>query len=156
MVTPLQYKEFFAGIWRGEGELVPYPLLRWVVRKETITFESRTIWLSDTVWMLKESFVFSSTGTISRTMFVQLLAPDRLHVTADDMPLGSDITLSQNGFRFSTYYIRLRHRGMPITLQCLDDNVIQPDGTIRDTIKMYFFGLRVATMNLTAHRNVHH
>ena len=154
MVNPLQYRQFFGGIWRGQGELLPHPLLRWVARKESITFESTTTWLSETVWMLKESFVFSSTGTISRTMFVQLVAPDRLHVTADDMPLGSDIALSENGFRFAPYYIRSRHRGIPMTLRCFDNNVIQPDGTIRDTIKMHFFGLHVATMNLTVRRKV--
>ena len=154
MVSPLQYRQFFAGIWKGEGELLPHPLLRWAVRKESITFESSTTWLSDTVWMLNESFVFSSTGTISRTMFVQMVAPDRLHVTADDMPLGSDITLSEDGFRFAPYTIRSRHRGISITLRCFDDNVIHPDGTIHDTINMYFLGLHVATMNLTVHRNV--
>jgi hypothetical protein len=87
-------------------------------------------------------------------MFVQLVAPDRLHVTADDIPQGSDIWLSESGFRFEPYYIRAKHRGIALTLRCFDDNVIHPDGTIRDTIKMYLFGLNVATMRLTVHRNV--
>ena len=152
MVTPLQYRHFFAGTWRGEGELIPHPLLRWIARKESITFESKTTWLSDTVWMLNETFVFSFTGAISRTMFVQLVAPDQLHVTADDMPQGSDIKLSENGFRFTPYHIRARHLGMSLTLRCFDDNVIHSDGTIRDTIKMYFCGLHVVTITLTVHR----
>ena len=154
MVHPLQYREFFAGIWKGQGVLIPHPLLRWLLPTETLSFESRTSWLSETVWMLKESFVLSSTGTISRTMFVQLIGPDRLHVTADDMPLGSDITLSEKGFRFAPYLVRSEHRGIPITLRCHDDNVIQQDGTIRDTIKMHFLGFHVATMHLIVHRNV--
>jgi len=154
MVTPLQPKQFFSRIWSGEGELIPHRLLRWLVAKERISFGSTPLWLSETVWMVNESFAFSSTGTISRTMFVQLVAPDRLHVTADDMPLGSDISLSENGFQFAPYYIRSYYRGLPITLRCLDDNVIHADGTIHDTIEMFFFRFHVATMYLTVHRDV--
>ena len=48
MVTPLQPREFFRGLWKGEGELVPHPLLKWLVPRERFGFFSEAVWLSDT------------------------------------------------------------------------------------------------------------
>jgi len=47
MLTPLQPKEFFRGVWKGDGELVPHPLLRWFAARERISFSSECLWLSD-------------------------------------------------------------------------------------------------------------
>ncbi len=149
MVTPLQSKEFFTGIWKGEGELSPHPLLRWVMPKEHIRFSGRPIWLSDTVWVVKERFEFSSKDVIARKMFVEIVSPERLHVIADDMPLGADIILQEKGFRFTPYYIWSYYRGRRWRLRCIDENLIDESGTIHDTIKMFFFGFPVATMRLT-------
>ena len=110
-VTPLQPKKFFTGTWKGEGELSPHPLLRWLIPKERVCFSGRSVWLSETTWVVKESFKFSSGNAIARTMFVEIAGPVRLHVTADDMPLGADIILHEKGFRFTPYYIRSLYKG---------------------------------------------
>jgi hypothetical protein len=146
MVTPLQPKEFFTGRWKGEGELSPHPLLRWFIPKEHIRFSSQPTWLSDTVWVVRECFEFSSGDRIARTMFVEIIGPDRLHVTADDIRLGADIILHEKGFRFTPYYIRSRYKGRRWRLRCTDENLIDENGTIHDTIKMFFFGFPVASM----------
>jgi hypothetical protein len=147
-LTPLQPKEFFTGIWKGEGELVPHPLIRWMMPKEHVRFSGQPIWLSNTVWMVKERFEFSSGDVIARTMFVEIVGSDRLHVTGDDMPLGADIILHKNGFRFTPYYIWSRYKGRRWRLKCIDKNLIDESGTIHDTIKMFFFGFPVVTMRL--------
>ena len=152
MVSPLQPREFFSGTWNGEGELVPYSIPRLLVPKEHIRFSSQPIWLSDTVWMVKESFQFSSGRLLLRTMFVEIIGPTRLHVTADDMPGGADIMLLENGFRFTSYYVWAEHRGIRWELKCSDENTIDQSGTIHDTIKMSFYGIPVATMYLRVNR----
>ncbi len=152
IVTPLQPKKFFKGVWKGEGELSPHPLLKWVLQKEQIRYLGKTIWLSDKVWMVKESFKFSSGNVIERTMFVEIIDRKRLHVTADDMPLDADIFLHKKGFRFTPYYVWARHRGRKWQLKCLDKNVIDENGAIHDMIRMFFLGFQVATMFLTVHR----
>ena len=91
MVTPLQPREFFRGCWCGEGELVPRPLLRPWVRRERIRLISEAHWLSHTIWLVKDRMEFASGWVHDRKMFAELVAPDRIHVTADDMPLGADI-----------------------------------------------------------------
>ena len=98
--------------------------------------------------MVKERFEFSSGDLIARTMFVEIVDPDRLHVTADDMPLGADIVLHEKGFRFTPYWIWSKYRGRRWRLKCMDENLIDENGTIHDTIKMFLCGFPVATMRL--------
>ncbi|HEU4759163.1 MAG TPA: hypothetical protein VFT91_04180 [Dehalococcoidia bacterium] len=153
MVTPLEPREFFSGRWEGEGELLPLPLLRWLIPRQTVRFSSHAGWLSDDVWIVKDRLEFASGGASERTMFAQLVAPERIHVTADDMPLGADILLHQNGFRLTPYLIWTEYRGRRLRLKCFDDSVLAADGSIHDTIRMHWYGLPVATMRL--HIRVH-
>lgn len=153
MVTPLQPREFFRGIWKGEGELIPNPLLRWLIPREHITFVSKPVWLSENVWIVKERFEFSSGDVMARTMFIEVTGSERLHVTADDMPLGADIILQEKGFYFTSYLIWPHYKGRRWHLQCIDENLIDDNGTINDTIKMFFRGFPVATMHLVIRRD---
>jgi hypothetical protein len=149
MVTPLQPKEFFRGLWKGEGELVPHPLLRWLVPRERFRFSSEAVWLSDTVWLAKDRFEFASGRILERKMFAELLAPNRVHVTADDMSLGADILLRETGFHFTPYYALASHRGRVYRLHCFDDCRLDGQGLVHDRIRMYFWGFPVAQMSAT-------
>ena len=60
ILTPLEPQKFFSGFWHGEGELIPSRLNAWIVPREQIRFQSRPVWLSDTIWKVEESFEFSS------------------------------------------------------------------------------------------------
>lgn len=146
--TPLQPRRFFRGRWSGTGEVIPHLLLRWLIHRESLRWESDTEWLSDTIWIVHERMEFESGSTSERTMFSRLVAPDRIHVTADDMPLGADITLSATGYQFTPYLIWTERNGRRIRLSCVDINDIQPDGTILDTIRMSWYGLPVATLQM--------
>ena len=150
MVTPLQPREFFRGLWTGDGELVPHPLLRWLVPRQPFHFTSETAWLSETTWVVRDRMEFASGRLIERRMFAELVAPDRIHVTADDMPLGADILLHAGGFRFTPYYIlgACRDGGRLYRLRCLDECRLDDEGFIHDTITMYYWGMRVATMRI--------
>jgi hypothetical protein len=147
-VTPLRPQEFFRGVWEGDGEVLPHVALRWLIPREAVRFSSRTQWLSDTVWIVEDRLSCASGDVSERTMFARLVAPDRIHVTADDMPLGADIHLREDGFRFTPYLIWTRYRGRRVRLKCFDDNVLADGGSIHDTIRMRWYGLPVATMRL--------
>lgn len=81
-------------------------------------------------------------------MFSELVAPDRIHVTADDMPLGADILLHESGFRFTPYHVVVEHRGLMIRLRCMDENTIDAAGFVHGRVRMSFYGFPVATMRL--------
>jgi len=148
MVTPLQPKEFFRGVWAGEGEVVPHPLLRWLVAREHLRLTTEAVWLSETTWVVRDRFEFSSGRVLERRMFAELIASDRIHVTADDMPFGAEIFLSAEGFRFTPYRVLVSHRGRVYQLRCHDECRVDAEGFVHDTIKMYFWGLPVATIRL--------
>lgn len=149
VITPLNARKFFSGLWRGTGELIPSRLNSWLILKEQIRFQSSPVWLSDTIWKVEESFEFSSGKVIKRKMFAELVAPDRVHITADDMPLGADIILHEKGFNFTPYYILGDFGGRKWRMRCTDENRLDENGIIHDKIEMFYFGLRVAEMNLT-------
>ena len=148
-ITPLEPRKFFSGIWRGEGELIPSRLNAWLVAKEKICFQSRPVWLSETIWRVEELFEFSSGKIIKRKMFAELVASNKVHITADDMPLGADIILHEKGFYFTPYYILGEFGGRKWQMRCIDDNQLDENGVIHDKIKMFYLGLRVAEMSLT-------
>lgn len=81
-------------------------------------------------------------------MFCELVAPDRVHVTADDMPRGADIMLSELGFRFTPYDALVDYRGFRFRVRCLDENAIDEQGFVHGRIKMCFLGLPVVTMRI--------
>ena len=146
--TPLRPREFFDGIWSGEGTIRPHFLLRWFLPIDRFSFTSRAIWLSDTVWMVEEEYEFGSGNAMNRRMFVQVTNHDRLHVTADDMPLGADILLEATGFSFTPYCVESLYRGRRWRLRCVDSCRLDENGVVHDVNKMYFHGIRVCTMNL--------
>ncbi len=49
-------------------------------------------------------------------MSAELLAPNRIHLTADDMPFGADILLHEKGFDFTPYYILATYGGQVFRL----------------------------------------
>src|SRR5258708_2304918 len=138
MPTPLQPRQFFTGVWHGEGQLSAHPLFRWFLRPEKIKMVSYPIWLSDRIWTVEERFTFSSGRAIERKMFVEIMDAQRLHVTADDMPQGADILLKENGFVFTPYCILADHLGKQWSLRCVDENTLDASGHIHDTIRMYW------------------
>jgi hypothetical protein len=148
MVTPSQPREFFRDGWVGDGEFIPHPCLRWLIRREGLRLCSQPRWLSDTIWLVKDRFEFSSGRVLERKMFCELVAPDRIHCTADDMPLGADILLHDGGYRFTPYYAlgAPRDGGRTYRVWCRDECRLDAEGFLHDTIQMYAWGFPVATM----------
>jgi len=148
-ITPLQPKEFFTGAWIGEGELRPHSLFKWLIPTERFRYSAEPVWLSDKVWMVNECLEFSSGRVIARTMFAQAVSQERLHVTADDMPLGADIILGENGFRFTPYYIWSRYKGIRWRLRCTDENLVDETGAVHDTIRMFLCRFPIAVIRMS-------
>lgn len=152
-ITPLQPREFFRGVWTGEGELVPLRWFRWFAPAERFRYSSEAVWLSDTVWTVKDHFSFDSGRVIEREMYSKIIAPDRLHVTADDMPGGADMILHETSFRFTPYQILSTYRGIRWRLKCTDECTIDDAGAIHDEITMRLCGFPVARMHITVRRS---
>lgn len=150
MITPLQPRAFFRGQWSGEGELRPMPIMRPFIAPQAFRFFSHTIWLTDTIWTVHDRFEFASGRRLEHKMFAELIAPNRIHLTADHMPGGADIELFAEGFRFTPYQVlgAQRDGGRAYRLTCFDECRLDAQGYLHDTIRMQYFGLPVATMRI--------
>jgi len=116
--------------------------------RQDVRYFCEAQWLTDRVWIVPERVEFSSGAVIERRMFCELVAPDRIHVTADDMPLGADIHLQESGFRFTPYYAWSGLGRRKWLVRCRDENVLDDEGRIHGTICMYRAKIRIATMRL--------
>jgi hypothetical protein len=148
MSNPLQVREFFSGAWSGTGELIPSWWLRWFCPRESIRFSSETVWLTDIIWVVRDRFEFSSGRVLERKMFCELTAQDRIHVTADDMPSGADIVLTQNGFAFTPYRALAAYRRSRFEFRCFDECRLDADGRVHDRIRMSWHSVPVGQIRL--------
>jgi len=147
--SPLDARRFFAGYWKGEGELVPHGPARLVLARAPVQLEGRGEWLSETVWCVHERFTLGAGFGFERRMFMQQTGPGRVHATADDMPLGAEIELDAGGFRFRRFHSWLVYRGVRFRLGCTSDTRVEADGVMHAAIRLDLWRIPVATLRFT-------
>jgi hypothetical protein len=147
--APLDPRELFSGTWRGEGELVPHGLARLVLRREGVRLSGGGEWLTPTLWRVRERFEMASGWSFERRMFMELVAPGRVRATADDIPLGADVTLLADGFRFERFRSWLVYRGVRFRLGCQSEARRGADGTLRGAVKLDLLHIPAATLALS-------
>jgi hypothetical protein len=141
-------RRLFSGTWRGEGELTPHGLARIVLRREAVRITGTGEWLSDSVWRVSERFEMSSGWAFERRMFMELVAPDLVRATADDMPLGANVRLTADGFRFERFRSWLSYRGVRLRLSCQSEAVLGGDGILRGSVRLSLLRVPVVEMRL--------
>lgn len=141
-------RELFSGTWRGDGELVPHLLARLVLRREAVRVTGSGEWLSESVWRVRERFEMASGWAFERRMFMELVAPDRVRATADDIPLGADVVLTRDGFRFERFRSWLAYGGVRFRLGCASSAALGADGVLRGEVRLDWLRLPVATLSL--------
>jgi Protein of unknown function (DUF998) len=146
----LRPREFFEGAWSGEGELVPWPFFVW--RRFPLRFHARRefTWLTDDAWLMDDVATFRSGWVEHRRRFFHLKAPDRIHVTADDAPGGTELLLEEGGYRIRPYRFLVSVGPLNFSMSCREEHRLEPDGTIVDTMRLRWYGLRVARVTIRA------
>lgn len=150
--SPLSPRTFFTGSWEGDGELMPRGPARLLMRAESVRMRGRGEWLSERIWLVRERFEMASGWHFERRMFLEQIAADRLHVTADDMPLGAQVALRPDGFRFEPFRTWLPFRGARFRMRCSSDAHVEPDGAIAGRLALRWLGLPVAELRLRMQR----
>jgi hypothetical protein len=138
----------FAGTWRGEGELIPRGPARLVLRREAVHITGTGEWLSDAIWIVREEFAMASGWSFERRMFMEWVAPDRVRATADDMPLGADVRLTPDGFRFERFRSWLAYRGVRFRLTCASESALGMNGVLRGVVRLWWLRVPVLEMRL--------
>lgn len=150
--TPLHPPDFFHGSWTGRGEMRPVRAFALIIPTAAIQYSSHVTRLSETVWRTREVLAFSSGFRTERTMFGEVLAPGRAHVTGDDMPGGAALSLTGDRFDSEPYYMWVPYAGRRWWMGCTDQNHVDPSGTIHNTISLRYARIPVAAISLTIRR----
>jgi hypothetical protein len=139
-------REFFRRSWSGDGEIVFFPALLW--RRFPLRFRCRreATWLSDDVWYYDDQVVMGDGRVETRRRFCQFVAPDLVHVTADDMPDGAEMALGENGFRIAPFWWVVPIGPVRWPLRCREQSRMESDGTFVETFHLRSFGLPAGRM----------
>jgi hypothetical protein len=144
--TPMPPREFFRRAWAGDGEIVFFPALLW--RRFPLRFRCRreSTWLSDEVWYYDDQVVMGDGRVERRRRFCQFVAPDRVHVTADDMPDGADLAFGESGFGIAPFWWVVPVGPQRWPLRCREQSSFESDGTFVETFHLRSFGLPAGRM----------
>ncbi len=85
-------------------------------------------------------------------MFVERTAANRYHMTGDDMPLGADVEVSSQGYRYTPYFSWSSLRGRKWFLRVREEGTFEDDGSIRGHIGVSWHGLPVAVNRFVLRR----
>lgn len=144
----LDPRRVFSGTWRGTGELVPRGPARLVLRREAVRITGTGEWLSERVWIVREKFEMASGWEFERRMFMELVAPNRVRATADDIPLGANVVLTADGFRFERFRSWLAYRGVRFRLGCSSEAVMGADSVLRGSVRLDLLRVPMAEMRI--------
>ena len=151
--APIDPRRVFSGTWRGTGELIPHGLARLVLRREAVRLTGSGEWLTPTLWRVRERFELASGWSFERRMFMELVAPDRVRATADDIPLGADVLLTSDGFRFLRFRSWLVYRGVRFRLGCESEARFDASGALIGEVRLDFLRMPAATLTLAIARD---
>ena len=151
--APIDPRRMFGGTWRGTGELIPHGLARLVLRREAVRLTGSGDWLTPTLWRVRERFELASGWSFERRMYMELVAPDRARATADDIPLGADVLLTSDGFRFLRFRSWLVYRGVRFRLGCTSEAREGANGVLRGCVRLDFLRMPAATLTLAIARD---
>ena len=148
--TPIRPSEFFATSWEGEGELVPWPYFLWRRFPQRVRVLREATFLTDEAWYFDDrAWLADGTLVEERRLFCVMVAPDRVRVTADPLLDGTEILLEEDGYRIVPYRIAVPvgpvHFGVSVR-----DSATVVDGTLVNRLRISWFGLPVARVELRA------
>jgi hypothetical protein len=146
-VIPIRPRDFFGRAWQGRGELSFWPPVLWGRAARPFDFHREITWESDTVWMVEDRVTYADGERYVRRMIAELAGPDRVRVTADDMPGGAELHLEEGGYRISPYRLTLPIGPLRFVLRPRDE--VRPagdDGALDWTIRFSWLGLPVGKL----------
>ena len=150
---PLDLRHLFAQPWAGTALVWRPWWLRWLPAPGLFEFRSEIASSEGDSWDVIDTTTFPDGTVRERRMRARQLAPDRLTLTADDMPGGAVVRPRADGFDFTPYVIRTPLIGpLRLPLRYFDEVHLEDDGTMIDTIELRFLGIRLARVTMRLRR----
>jgi len=150
MATKLE--ERWSGHWVGEGVIVGCGPLRWLMPREPFAISTQFQPLTESISRIRDRLEFTRGGTMDRTMFIERTGEGCYHATADDMPLGADIFVSEESYRYTPYYSWACLRGRRCFARVVEEGRFLTDGSIEADILIRWRGIPIARNRLVLRR----
>ena len=148
-LMPMRSQGFYTRGWTGSGEVVLHP--RWFWKRFPMRFTlSRDIEEAgeDSV-VFHDRTEFAGGFVHDQHRLCRMVAPDRVEVTAGDLPSGAVVRLEDDGYRIEPY--RILNTVGPLGFVLTARDVHRPEGDgLRDTIELRWLGIPAATIDLHA------
>jgi hypothetical protein len=148
--TPLEPREFFGPPWSGSGQWTPRGLIAPFAPAKRFAFRTFTTFLTDEVWLIHDETAWEDGRVERRDGVGVLLAPDRIRLTYDGMPGGTEIALRADGFAAAPYSLAVDLHPLPLAMRvrCSDSCTLTPDGGLIDVIEVSLLGLRLGRVEM--------
>jgi len=146
-LMPMRSQGYFQQRWSGSGEVVLHP--RWLWRRFPLRFTcTREIEeLSESTVVFHDRAEFAGGYVHDQRRLCRMTAPDRVEVTAGDLPEGAVIRLEDEGYRIEPYPLLVRIGPFGFALSARDVHRPDDDG-LRDTIHLRWLGIPAARVDL--------
>jgi hypothetical membrane protein len=145
---------FLAPSWSGEGEVRYRRWLGWLRLPRRFSWNRRVEYPGEAVWLVHDVLSYENGGpVVNRTMVARPLAPNVMHLTADDMPGGGDAVLTPGGLDLEPYWVLSPYFGLPWPLRCSGEVRLGDGDSLAGRIDMSLMGfLPVGRLSLRASR----
>lgn len=146
-LTPMRARRFFERAWTGQGQVVLRPA--WLWRRVPLRFAcTRDLEVvSDELVVFSDRAEFAGGYVHAQRRFCWMQAPDRVEVTAADLPDGAVVTLEDAGYRIEPYRLLTRVGPFAFALDARDEHRADGDA-LEDTIDLRWLGLPAARVQL--------
>ena len=152
-MAPLDLRRLFADPWEGEGVLWRPWWLRALPAPATFRFRTEITSGAGDSWEVRDATTLPDGTVRVRTMHCEQLAPDRLRLSAEDMPGGAEIRSHEDGFDFTPYVIRTPVLGpLRVPLRHHDRVRLEKGDAMSDTIELRLLGVRVGRVTMRLRR----
>ena len=148
--TPMRPRDFFGSSWTGQGQIVPWPHFLWRRFPRRLSLQRDATFLTDEVWYFDDcARLEDGTVAFEQRAFCVLVAPDRLQVTSGPLVGAAEVRLEEDGYRIVPYRVAIPvgpvHFGLTVR-----DSATVDDGTLVNRLRVSWFGLPVARVELRA------
>jgi hypothetical protein len=151
-LTPVRSREMFAASWMGEGAFAAWPPLVGRFIRADFKLSRTTTFLSEEMWMFDDVAEFPGGTVLTQRLICTLEPTGRIHVTSDVVPGGCEVLLEERGYRLTPYRYLIELGPMKLTFRYREEHRLQPDGSLRSTIKARWLGLPIGTTTWHAWR----
>lgn len=148
--APLRPRDFFGSAWEGEGLALAVPAFLWRPFAIRFALTRETTWHSDEVGIVRDRAVLPSGWVEERLRFARFTDPSHIHMTADDMPDGAEVTIGEQGYQVAPYRVLVSVGPARFILKSRDEAMIESDGALFYVARLSWRGLPLGRLEMRA------